>query len=57
MVITPASTKSDNKSLNVVIRTDLTNRGDQCIVIPSPCMLKIVVIKFIAHKMDETLDR
>ncbi|GJW60704.1 hypothetical protein Tco_0110039 [Tanacetum coccineum] len=35
MVIAPASTGSDNKSGNAVTRTDHTNRGDLCIVIPA----------------------
>ncbi|KAL2253009.1 UNVERIFIED_CONTAM: hypothetical protein Sindi_0096800 [Sesamum indicum] len=42
MVIAPASTGSDNKSGNAVTRTDQTNRGDLCIVIPGPRMLEIV---------------
>ena len=37
-----------------VTRTDHTNRGDLCIVIPGPRMLEIVVIKLIEPKMDET---
>jgi hypothetical protein len=57
MVIAPASTGSDNKSGNAVTRTDHTNRGDLCIVIPGPRMLKIVVIKLIEPKMDEIPDR
>ena len=57
MVIAPASTGSDNKSGNAVTRTDHTNRGDLCIVIPGPRMLEIVVIKLIEPKMDEIPDR
>ena len=57
MVIAPASTGSDNKSRNAVTRTDHTNKGNLCIVIPGPRMLKIVVIKLIEPKMDETPDK
>jgi hypothetical protein len=34
-----------------------TKRGNLCIVIPGPRMLKIVVIKLIEPKMDDTPDR
>ena len=54
MVIAPVSTRSDR---NVVIGMDHTKKGDLCTIIPSPCMLEIVVIKLIEPKMDEILDR
>jgi hypothetical protein len=57
IVISPASTESDNKSRNAVTRTDHTKSGNLCIVIPGPRMLKIVVIKLIEPKIDETPDR
>jgi hypothetical protein len=41
---------SDNKSRNAVTRTDHTNKGNPCIVIPGPRMLKIVVIKLILFR-------
>ena len=38
---TPANTGRDNKSKNAVTNTDHTNRGNLCMVIPGPRMLKI----------------
>jgi hypothetical protein len=57
MVIAPASTGRDNKSRNAVTKTDHTNRGNLCMVIPGPRILKIVVIKLMEPKIDETPDR
>jgi hypothetical protein len=42
---------------NVVTVTNHTNRGDLCIVIPSPHMLEIDDIKLKEPKMDETPDK
>jgi hypothetical protein len=38
---THANIGRDNKSRNDVTNTDHTNKGNLCMVIPSPCMLKI----------------
>jgi hypothetical protein len=38
---TLANTGRDNKSKNVVTNIDHTNKGNLCMVIPGPCMLKI----------------
>jgi hypothetical protein len=38
---TRANTGRDNKSKNVVTNTDHTNKGNLCMVIPGPRMLKI----------------
>lgn len=38
---TPANTGRDNKSRNAVTNTDHTNKGNLCMVIPGPRMLKI----------------
>lgn len=47
MIIAHISTRSDNKSKNVVTRTNHTKRGYLCIFILGPRMLKIAIIKFI----------
>jgi hypothetical protein len=53
MVIAPAKTgKASNKS-TVVIKTDQTNSGIWSIIIPKARMFKIVLIKFIAPKIEE----
>jgi len=53
MVIAPASTGSANKSKNVVTRIDHTNSGILCMVIPGARMLKIVVMKLMAPRIEE----
>ena len=53
MVIAPASTGSDSSSRNAVTRIDQTNSGILCRVMPGARMLKIVVMKLIAPRIDE----
>src|ERR1700679_3072975 len=53
MVIAPASTGSDNSSRNTVTRIDHTNKGILCSVMPGARMLKIVVMKLMAPRIDE----
>ena len=49
----PAETGKDNNNKKAVIRIDQTNNGSLCIVIPAALILKIVVIKLIAPKIEE----
>jgi hypothetical protein len=49
----PANTGNDNISKKAVINTDHTNRGSLCIPIPGALILNIVVIKFIAPRIEE----
>src|SRR5215469_14956466 len=53
MVIAPASTGSDNRSRNTVTRIDHTNSGILCRVMPGARMLKMVVMKLMAPKIDD----
>jgi len=53
IVIPPASTGNDNSNNTAVIKTAQTNSGNLCIVIPGALIFIIVVIKFIAPKIDE----
>jgi len=53
IVIAPASTGNDNNNKNAVINTDHTNNGILCNFIPGARILKIVVIKLIAPKIEE----
>ena len=53
MVMAPASTGSDSSSRNAVTRIDQTNSGILCSVMPGARMLKIVVMKLIAPRIDE----
>ena len=53
MVIAPASTGSDSSSSQVVTRIDHTNSGIRCSVMPGARMLKMVVMKLIAPRIDE----
>ena len=53
MVIAPASTGSASNSRNTVTRIDQTNSGILCRVMPGARMLKIVVMKLIAPRIDE----
>jgi len=52
-VIAPAKTGNDNNNNTAVIKTAHTNNGILCIVIPGALIFIIVVIKFIAPKIDE----
>ena len=49
----PAKTGNDNNNKKAVINTDHTNKGKRCILIPGLRILKIVVIKLIAPKIEE----
>jgi len=49
----PLINGNDNNNKKAVIKTDQTNNGNRCIVIPGDRILKIVVIKFIAPNIDE----
>jgi hypothetical protein len=49
----PAKTGKDKINKKAVIKTDQTKRGNLCIVIPGALILKIVVIKFIAPRIEE----
>lgn len=53
-MIAPANTGKDKIKSIAVINTAHTNNGNLCIVIPGVLMFKIVVIKFIAPKIEET---
>ncbi len=53
MVIAPARTGSESSSRKAVISTDQANSGIRCRVMPGARMLKIVVMKLIAPRMDE----
>jgi hypothetical protein len=54
IVIAPANTGRDKRSKIVVIKTDHTNRGIWSIFIFDGRILRIVVIKLILPKIDET---
>ena len=53
MVIAPASTGSDSSSRNAVTRIDHTNSGILCSVMPGARMLRIVVMKLMAPRIDD----
>src|SRR5580693_7540101 len=53
MVMAPASTGSDSSSRNTVTRIDHTNSGILCRVMPGARMLKMVVMKLIAPRIEE----
>ena len=53
MVMAPPKTGSDSSSKKVVTRIDHTNSGILCNVMPGARMLKIVVMKLIAPRIDE----
>ena len=53
MVMAPASTGSESSSRNAVTRTDQTNSGILCSVMPGARMLKIVVMKLMAPRIDD----
>ncbi len=49
----PASTGSDSSSRKAVTSTDHTNNGILCKVMPGARMLKIVVMKLMAPRIDD----
>ena len=53
MVMPPARTGSDKSSRNTVTRIDHTNSGILCRVMPGARMLKMVVMKLMAPRIDE----
>ncbi|MNJ29216.1 hypothetical protein D3C77_237760 [compost metagenome] len=53
MVIAPARTGSENSSRKAVIRMPQANSGIRCRVMPGARMLKMVVMKLIAPRIDE----
>ena len=53
MVMAPASTGSDSSSRNTVTRIDHTNSGILCRVMPGARMLKMVVMKLMAPRIEE----
>ena len=53
----PASTGSDMSSMNAVTSIDQANSGILCIVMPGARMLKMVVMKLIAPRIDEAPDK
>ena len=57
MVIAPAKTGRDKSNKKAVIKTDQTINGNLCIDIPGALILKIVVIKLIAPKIEEAPDK
>jgi len=57
IVIAPAKTGKDNKSKNEVTKIAHTYNGNLCIVIPGALILKIVVIKFTAPKIEAAPDK
>jgi hypothetical protein len=56
-VIAPAKTGRDNNKRKAVIKTAQAKRGNWCIFIPGARILKIVVIKLIAPKIEEIPDK
>ncbi len=52
MVIAPASTGSASSSRKAVTRIDQTNSGILCSVMPGARMLKMVVMKLIAPRIE-----
>ncbi len=49
----PARTGSDSSSRKAVTRTDQANSGILCSVMPGARMLKMVVMKLMAPRIDE----
>jgi hypothetical protein len=52
IVIAPAKTGKERSKRKAVISTDHTNKGIRCKLIPGPRMLKIVVMKFTAPRIE-----
>ena len=50
----PAKTGSDSSSKNAVTRIDQTNSGILCSVMPGARILKIVVMKLMAPRIEDT---
>ena len=57
MVIAPASTGSAISSMKAVTSIDQANSGILCSVMPGARMLKMVVMKLIAPRMDDAPDK
>src|SRR3546814_8906665 len=57
MVIAPASTGSASSSRKAVTSTDQTNSGILCSVMPGARMLRMVVMKLIAPRIDDAPDK
>jgi hypothetical protein len=57
IVIAPANTGKDNSNKKAVIKTAHTNKGNLCMVNPGALILKIVVIKLMAPKIEEAPDK
>lgn len=53
IVIPPAKTGNENNKRKAVIKTAQTNNGNWCIPKPGARIFKIVVIKFIAPKIED----
>ena len=53
IVMAPASTGSDSSSRKAVTSTDQTNSGILCSVMPGARMLKIVVMKLMAPRIED----
>ena len=53
IVIAPASTGNDKSKSTAVTKTDHTNKGILCKVIPGARILNIVVIKLIAPRIED----
>ena len=53
IVIAPAKTGSERSNRKAVISIDQTNKGILCMVMPGARMLNIVVMKFMASRIDE----
>src|ERR1700709_2586656 len=53
IVIAPASTGNDRSSRNTVTRIDHTNSGILCRVMPGARMLKMVVMKLMAPRIED----
>ena len=49
----PASTGSESSSRNAVTSTDQTKSGSLCIVMPGARMLRMVVMKLMAPRIDD----
>ena len=57
IVKAPAKTGKDSNNKNAVINTDQTINGKRCIDIPGARILKMVVIKLIAPKIEDKPDK
>jgi len=53
-VIAPASTGNERSNKKAVIKTAQTNSGVRCATIPGQRMFRIVTIKLIAPRIEET---